>query len=349
LIRARHGGEQACNSKREGYFDMRRIAAWFAVVAGITLIAFTFGEHLVSRSHDAQKIADHYQPLMSKQGLDDLSSGFDAVKAAGAQLDANAEPQLQRAMGMSNDAFAAYVARAMPGIHAFDVQAPGVVALVGPVIGQMQAARGDYARASGIPTSWLPLSSAPWLFLGIGALLIAVGALALWKRGALAGLALLAVGLGIVIAPLVVSIPSKVDAAVRVSKLGAVGLAPATGQKAVGATKLFDGMVADVRTKLEPALAAASPSTDFTLSYPTLSGFADEWQRSTSAKSHALSDSQVALAGTFANAHKIPLRPIPWLFIGPGLILALLACATLVPALSRTPSDAQRARALSPS
>ena len=53
---------------------MRRIAAWLAIVIGITLIGFTFGEHLVSRSHDAQKIADYYQPLMSKQGLTDLST-----------------------------------------------------------------------------------------------------------------------------------------------------------------------------------------------------------------------------------------------------------------------------------
>jgi hypothetical protein len=311
---------------------MRRVAAWFAVVVGITLIGFTFGSHLVSRSHDAQKIADYYQPLMSEKGLADLSGGFNEVKAAGAQLDTQAEPRLQRALGMSSAAFATYVARTMPGIHAFDVAAPGVVSLVGPVIGQMQAERSDYSRASDIPTSWLPLSSAPWLFLGIGALLVGVGAFALIRPQKLASAALVVVGLGIVVAPLVIGIPGKVDAAVRVRKLGRVGLAPATGQKAVGATKLFDGMASDVRTKLEPAMVKASPGGDFATAFPTLSGFADEWRRSTSAKSHALSDSQVALSSTFANADKIPLRPIPWMFIVSGLVLAVLAGATLLPA-----------------
>lgn len=325
---------------------MRRFAAWFAIMFGVTLIAFTFGEHLVSRSRDAQKIADYYQPLMSQKGLADLSSGFDTVKAAGSQLDTQAEPRLQHALGMSDDAFAAYVARTMPGIQAFDTQAPGVVALVGPVIGRMQAARGDYARASGIPTSWLPLSSAPWLFLGIGVLLVAAGAFALVRPQPLANVALLVIGVGLVVAPLVISIPSKVDAAVRVTKLGAVGLAPSTGQKAVGATKLFDGLASDVRTKLEPALAQAAPSIDFARQYSTLAGFADEWQQATSTKSHALSDSQVALSSTFANADKIPLRPIPWLFILPGLVLALLAGAALVPALRHAPADARRAGAL---
>jgi hypothetical protein len=38
-----------------------------------------------------------------------------------------------------------------------------------------------------------------------------------------------------------------------------------------------------------------------------------------------LSDSQLALSSTFANADRIPLRPIPWLFIVPGLALTLLA------------------------
>jgi hypothetical protein len=131
------------------------------------------------------------------------------------------------------------------------------------------------------------------------------------------------VGLGVALAPIVVGIPGKVDAAVRVTKIGRVGLAPATGQKAVGATKLFDGMVDDVQTKLEPALASHTIADNFATSFPTLARFADEWQRSTSAKSHALSDSQVALASTFANADRIPLRPIPWLFIIPGIVLTI--------------------------
>jgi hypothetical protein len=325
---------------------MRRIAAWFAIALGLTLIAFTFGEHLVSRSRDAQKIADHYRPLMSERGLADLGNGFNAVKAAGAELDSRAEPQLQRALGMNDAEFDTYVTRTMPGIHAFDEQSPGVVALVEPVIGQMQAARADYVQASDIPTSWLPLSSAPWLFLGIGALLIVTGTIALVRPQPLAQVALLMIGLGLVVAPLVISIPTKVDAAVRVTKLGAVGLAPETGQKAVGATKLFDGMVADVQTKLEPALAQASPTTNFAYTYATLAGFSDTWQQSTSAKSHALSDSQVALSGTFANANRIPLRPIPWLFIIPGLVLAVLAGAALLPAFGRAPAAARQPGAL---
>ena len=242
---------------------MRRIAAWFAVVVGILLIGFTFGSHLVSRSRDAQKIADYYQPLMSEKGLADLSGGFNTVKAAGAQLDAQAEPRLQRALRMNDSAFAAYVEHSMPGIHAFDAQAPGVVSLVGPVIGQMQAARADYARASDIPTSWLPLSSAPWLFLGIGALLIGAGAFALVRPNVLASVALVAVGLGIVVAPLVIGIPGKVDAAVRVTRLGRIGLAPATGQKAVGATKLYDGWpptFAPSSSRRWPRLLRTTPS-----------------------------------------------------------------------------------------
>jgi hypothetical protein len=314
---------------------MRRVAGVIAVVLGLTLVTFTFAEHLFSRSRDAQKIADHYRPLMSKQGLRDLSTGFDAVKAAGAQLDTGAEPRLQRALEMNDAQFQAYVAREMPGIHAFDQQAPAVVALVGPVIGKMQAARTDYSRASDIPVSWLPLSSAPWLFLGIGLLSIAVGLYALFRPDPLAGVLLFIVGTGIAVAPLVVGIPGKVDAAVRVTKVGRIGLAPATGQRAVGATKLFDGMVNDVRDKLEVALEERAGVDSFPQTFPTLASFADEWRRSTSAKSHALSNSQVALAPTFANADKIPLRPIPWLFIAPGLVLAVISGVSVVAARRR--------------
>ena len=70
---------------------------------------------------------------------------------------------------MSDAQFKQYIAQEMPGIAKFDAQAPGVVELVGPVIGKMEAVRADYTKASDIPVSWLPLTSAPWLFLGIGA------------------------------------------------------------------------------------------------------------------------------------------------------------------------------------
>ncbi len=112
---------------------------------------------------------------MSAKGLHDLSTGFDAVQAAGGELATSAEPKLQQALGMSDAQFEQYIAQEMPGIAKFDAQAPGVVELVGPVIGKMVAARGDYTKASEIPVSWLPLTSAPWLFLGIGLLLVGVG------------------------------------------------------------------------------------------------------------------------------------------------------------------------------
>jgi|GEM_PF-6796881 hypothetical protein len=317
---------------------MRRIAAVVAIVVGVVLVGFTFSQHLFSRADDAQTIADSYRPLMSKAGLADLSGGFGDLRAAAGELATKAEPSLQQSLGMTDRQFADYKAREMPGISAFDEQAPGVVKLVGPVIGQMEAARADYARADSIPTDFLPMTVAPWLFLGIGLLLIAVGVFALIVPGTVASVALLVVGLGVGLAPLVLGIPGKVDAAVRVTALGRVGLDPATGQKAVGATKLFDAMVGDVRTKLEPAwVAQQGQSSDaaFTVAFPTLGTFAETWTNTTSAKSHALSDSQVALAPKFANADKIDLEPIPWLFIIPGFVVAVLAAFTLVPARRR--------------
>ena len=67
---------------------------------------------------------------------------------------------------MSDAQFEQYVEQEMPGIAEFDAQAPGVVELVGPVIGKMQAVpRRTDTKASDIPVSWLPLTSAPWLFV----------------------------------------------------------------------------------------------------------------------------------------------------------------------------------------
>jgi hypothetical protein len=312
---------------------MRRVTAVVAVLAGLFLLGFTVSAHLFSRSRDAEKISDAYRPLMSAKGLGNLRHGFDAVKAAGAQLHDEALPQLRRNLNLSEPQFEAYVEKNMPGIDAFNRHAPGVVALVDPVIGSMEAARGDYHRADQIPTGFLPLSSAPWLFVGIGLALVALGAFTLVRPTVPAAALLALAGLALVVAPLVIGIPGKVDAAVRVTKLGAVGLAPATGQKAVGATALFDGMANDVSARLAPALGAS----DFRTAYPALASFTSNWQGGISKQSHALSDSQVALAPTFANANRIPLRLIPWMFILPGALLALFGVASIAPAWRAQP------------
>jgi hypothetical protein len=301
-----------------------------ALLAGLVLVGFTFAEHLFSRSADAEAIADRYSSLMSEQGLHDLRQGFDAVQAAGAQLGTGAEPALQRRLHLDDAQFDAYVRANLPGIARFDDNAPALVTHVGPVISRMEAARGDYARASGIPVSWLPLSSAPWLFLGIGSLLIATGGVALARPGLRSTAVLLVVAAGVFVAPLAVGIPGKVDAAERVTAIGRAGLAPATAQKAVAATALFDGMVHDVRAELQPALSDEPGGRDFDVRFPALAAFADDWENGISRQSHELSDSQVRYGPTFANADRIPLRPIPWLFVVPGALVALLAGGSLV-------------------
>src|SRR3954471_19786826 len=106
----------------------------------------------------------------------------------------------------------------MPNIKRFDDQAPAVVSLVGPVIGQMEGARADYHRADQIPTGFLGLSTAPWLFLAVGVLLIAAGAFAIARPGRQSMLGVGLVGLAIVVAPLALQIPGKVDAARRVTR-----------------------------------------------------------------------------------------------------------------------------------
>ncbi len=181
------------------------------------------------------------------------------------------------------------------------------------------------------------MTSAFWLFLAIGLLLLGLGVWA-WRGPRLPLLGLTLAGVALVVAPLVIGIPGKVDAARRVTRLGAVGLAPSTGQKAVAATALFDGMAHDASTSLPTALGLDSAA--FATAYPALATFSTTWQSSISAQSHALSDSQVALAPAFASAHRLPLAPIPWLFIGPGLLLAVLGAAALGGAAADEPRPA---------
>ena len=134
---------------------MRRVAAVLAVVVGV----------------DADRVHVRGAPLRSfARRADDRRSVRAAHVGEGA---ARPEHGLRRREGSRRRArdlggaetatgardddaqFEQYVAEEMPGIAKFDAQAPGVVALVGPVIGKMEAVRGDYTKASDIPVSWL--------------------------------------------------------------------------------------------------------------------------------------------------------------------------------------------------
>jgi hypothetical protein len=329
---------------------MRRSVGALAVLAGTALIVFTFGWRLFDRSEDAERISDQYRPLMSEQGLADLRTGFDMVAAGGSELTTRTLPDLQQALGMDDDEFATYLSQQMSGLQAFADQAPAVVALVDPVIGTMEAVSDDYARADDIPIGALPLSSAPYLFLAVGIVLIGTG-ISVWRRprpATFAGAAV--IGCALVVVPLAVSLPGKIDAAERVSVVGRIGLAPATGERAVAATQLFDGAAADASVLLPEAFARARGTTydearaALARDYPALTAFTTSWP-AISGPAHDLSDSQVELSDSFADADRIPLGAVPWLFLVPGVLLAVTAGAHV--ALDRTRSASADGRARS--
>ena len=204
---------------------------------------------------------------MSAKGLRDLSTGFQP-RGEGGRRGARDVGGAAVATGTRDErrgVRASTSRRRCPAIAEFDAQAPGVVELVGPVIGKMQAVR-----------------------------------------------ALVAVGLGIAIAPLVIGIPGKVDAAVRVTEIGRIGLAPATGENG-RATALFDGMASDVHTKLQPALSASEPA-------PSRASRACAWATAGRHDLGAVARAERQpgeVRADFANADSIPLEPIPWMFIVP--------------------------------
>ena len=208
---------------------------------------------------------------MSAKGLRDLSTGFDAVKAAGGG--ARNVGGAETATGARDDrrgVRSSTSRRRCRASRSSTRRAPGVVALVGPVIGEDAGGPPRLHQGFGHPGV---LAAAHERRRGCSS---ASGCCSSGSARTRCGdrarsrASRCLVGLGIAIAPLVIGIPGKVDAAVRVTEIGRIGLAPATGQKAVGATALFDGMAADVHTKLEPALDQRLGAGAFAQQFPAL-------------------------------------------------------------------------------
>ena len=205
----------------------------------------------------------------------------------------------------------------------------------------------------GWPLPGLAASSVPWILLGAGGAVALLG-VAVLTRPRRAGAALVAIiGLGLIVVPLALSIPSKSDAGVNLQRAGSFVFSPKIAPAALATTGRIARMIDEVQTKFLPQTAGQlheSPARVNALvahHFPVVAQGLAAWP-SIRAGAFARARDQVASIRDAANVDGIDVRAIAWMVIGPG-ILALLAGATAF-ALSgraRPPTEAAAVTAAS--
>jgi hypothetical protein len=287
---------------------MRRGLALLAIAFGIGIAALPFAMSLWSDAPAGQRIVERFDSTLSADGLHALTTNFATVGAMSNQVFDEMVPQL----GIDTAAH--------PAIAHAQQEIPAAVSLVAPVNKQLVAVHGDFEAVSSLPGIFgLPLESIPWLLLGLGVALAALGVVALLRPGIWTSAAIGLVGLAMVVAAVALSLPQKADAAVHVNKVGKVALSPVAAKAAIDTTRTIDALVNDVSA----SYGAQAKS------YPAVERGLESWP-SIRPGAFALAAAQQASLRDRDKLDNIPFRTFPWLIIVPGILLAALGALVVL-------------------
>ena len=236
---------------------------------------------------------------------------------------------------MTDAEFDAYLRQTAPAILTARSDLGPAVALVTPVVPQLEGVKGDFKRVDDLPFAGLPLTTTPWLLLAAGVLLIGLGILALLKPSR-ASVVLLAVSGALLIAvPLTIGLIGKADAADHVDQVGKVALSQKAATTAQATTETVDNVVKQVGSGLVPDLARRLGETpaqvvaDVGRNYPAVARGMAAWPKIAPGAFH-LAKVQQASVPDYNKLDDLPFGALPWLVMIPGLVLLGVAGVALV-------------------
>ena len=313
---------------------VRRVAGVAGIVAGLVLIVGTFAVGGFRAAAAGERLLDLSRPELTKEGAAALRRDFDNVTAAGSETQTVIVPAYAAAEGMTLLQFGPVFLARYPALAKAAGEAQSTAAFTNKAITNVEAHQKDFAPADSIPVSFLPLTVAPAITLGLGVILVVAGLLSL-RPG---------VGRGPVVAVLVTGVVilgftfgggtfHKVNAAhdlissLNITKASAVDTRNRLNVQEAGGRELSSRVLPDLQAKLH--MSDEQFNTYLTTNAPHL------------AKIHA--DIDAALArfevdarirekgfDEFGIIRDVPIRALPWLYVASGALAVLGAGAALL-------------------
>jgi hypothetical protein len=307
----------------------RRYAAIAAIVLGLGLIVVTPALSLFSGAPAGERILNRFTPVLSRGGIAQLRHDFANVEAMSNQFFGTTVPDLRRQLGMTPRQFDTYVAIHYPAVATAARDIPPAVKFVAPTIPLISGSHDDFETAKTLPAFGLPPRSAPWALVGIGAALALLGGVALWRPSRLTTAALAAAGVALIAVPLALSIPHKANAGTHLGDVGRITLSDEAHTTALRTMRESDALVTEVDTSLIPALAArahvtpAAETAAIAHSYPAVARVLADWP-GLRHRGFALVQIMGESTRDYKRVDAVPVGVLPWLLIGPGIVLTLL-------------------------
>jgi len=190
-----------------------RIITIVALAVGVVLVAIPIGTNLFSKASAVDDLTDDLRPAFTDAQLAQADTDMSTIEAMAAQLGGEAIPALAEQFGTTPDAFAASRRKPDDRLEGLDLSQAIANPQFRGLVDGLRAEQGDFHLADAIPTKNLPAIVVPFLFLVPGLVLVGVAGFALLRaRPRFVLPVALAIGVVLVVAPLVLRVPAKTQA-----------------------------------------------------------------------------------------------------------------------------------------
>jgi hypothetical protein len=315
----------------EGTRHARPWSIWTIAVIGLALIVMPVAFGMFSKAPKGAQMMGQFKPFMTTPRLDGYQLELKEINAGVRQTNGAVAQALYAGRGGQ-----AAFDRAFPNFASFDQQWPSIDRTMTTLMNEVQGNQGNYEAISALPS----FNLFPWFFVGPGIVLVGLAALALWRPRLRPGARWVLVGFGVVLVIMPVA-------------FGMFSRAPEGGQMMSAFTHIetnqnvstiqgYFGTMAEgqgvIRLDIIPALessglGAAQVRTEF----PAVATLDAQWV-------HILNDMTPMIGvmsdnvSNYQAVKSMPPFPLfPWFFVGPGLVVAGLALASVPRARHRKP------------
>lgn len=302
----------------------RRMPSYIIGGIGVLLILIPLVTRLFTVAPAFERLTDDFRPEMQATTLSQLRQDVGGLAAVGNEFTTKAVPQLATALNMSPAEFSALMGQQFPAVAAGLQSIPRVTQEFNGVLGVLSEERNRFEEADAIPIKSLPATTVPWALAGAGVLCIAVAFIVPRRRGAATAVVL---GVLLVVAPLVLSLPGKADAADTMNS----NLKPVyTAELVAGAKQSLTGMQAmgaELQSKMLPALAGMLriPATQvqgyLAANFPTVAASVASMP-ATLGRFETMVNTFDANLDNYDTAKDTSLVPIVWMLLAAGLLVA---------------------------
>jgi hypothetical protein len=192
---------------------MRRTAGAIVILVGAVFIGSVIVNNLFSVGPAFERMSDGFRPAMQSGPIAQFRSDLQGFGAVNGEFNGPAGQQLAGALNMTPEEFQAFMAQQYPDVAKGMQQLPAIVQQFQGVVNTLAAEQGRFAKADAIPTSNLPATTIPWAMLVAGIVLVGLGIWIVVRPIRAVAVVAIALGAALVIAPLLMNLPSKAQAA----------------------------------------------------------------------------------------------------------------------------------------